>query len=437
MLKDTLVSAPILKYPNTSKPYTIFTDTSKYGWAGVLMQEHTSVLNGKETTTKHPVAYVSGLFHGSQLNWAAMTKEAYAIYMTIKKSTFYITGHDVTLRSDHLPLNKFLKEMTLNNTVNNWAMEIKSFKIKIVHIAGKDNVLTDTLSRLIDINPDIELQPELKDYEFGHYAFETLPKAKGKAVHEVITSSGGVDICEINITYNNSENSPYSVRLPLSNKKFSCLQDKDLKVRQLKQKVIQGQYTQFYFIKKGVLYRSVVDNGHKFEAAVVPEDLIHTVLHLGHNQSGHNGYQRTYAAIKHVYYWKGMRKHVLVHCKSCAMCAKQRVQKTQFKKQIFEPGVQPMEFICIDLIGEFYPPSSKGNRYALTAVCMLTGFTFCIPIKNKTAQQVVTAWRNHISFPFGVCRKLLTDNGNEFKNDLFSQVAEQLGVERKIYTPPY
>ena len=82
-----------------------------------------------------------------------MTKEAYAIYMSVKKSTFYITGHDVTLRSDHLPLNKFLKQMTLNNTVNNWVMEIKSFKIKFVHIAGKDNVLTDTLSRLIDIEP--------------------------------------------------------------------------------------------------------------------------------------------------------------------------------------------------------------------------------------------------------------------------------------------
>ena len=313
--------------------------------------------------------------------------------------------------------------MTLNNTVNNWAMEIESFKIKFVHIAGKDNVLTDTLSRLIDIDPDVELQPELKDYEFGHYAFETLPKAKGKMVHEIITSLDGVNVCEINITYDNSENSPYSVKLPLSNEKFSCLQDKDLKVRQLKQTVIQGQYTQFYFIKKGVLYRSVVDNGHKFEAAVVPEDLIHTVLHLGHNQSGHNGYQRTYATIKHVYY--------------CPTCAKQRVQKRQFEKQIFELGVQPMEFICIDLIGEFYPPSSKGNRYALTAVCMLTGFTFCIPIKNKTAQEVVTAWRNHISFLFGVCRKLLTDNGTEFKNDLFSQVAEQLGVERKIYTPPY
>ena len=96
-----------------------------------------------------------------------------------------------------------------------------------------------------------------------------------------------------------------------------------------------------------------------------------------------------------------------------------------------------MEFISMDLIGKFHPPSSKGNRYALTVVCMLTGYTFCIPIKNKSAEEIVMAWKNHISFPFGVCRKLLTDNGTEFKNDLFSRVTEQLGVDRKIYSPPY
>ena len=57
--------------------------------------------------------------------------------------------------------------------------------------------------------------------------------------------------------------------------------------------------------------------------------------------------------------------------------------------------------------------------------------------QTKTAEEVVTAWRNHISFPFGICRKLLSDNGTEFKNGLFTQVAKQLGVKRKIYTPPY
>ena len=235
-----------------------------------------------------------------------MTKEAYAIYMTVKKSTFYITGHDITLRSDHLPLNKFLKQMMLNNTINNWAMEIESCKINFIHIAGKDNVLVDMLSRLIDIDPDVELQPELKDYEFGHYAFETLPKARSKMVHEILTSLDGIYVCEVNITYNNSENSPHSVKLPLSNGKFSCLQDKDLKVRQLKQKVTQGQYAQFYFIKKGILYRSMVDNGHKFEAAVVPEDLIGTVLHLGHNQSGQSN---TYQA--QIHNLKLARQHII------------------------------------------------------------------------------------------------------------------------------
>ena len=35
MLKDTLCSAPILNYPDTTKPYTLYTDASKYRWAGV------------------------------------------------------------------------------------------------------------------------------------------------------------------------------------------------------------------------------------------------------------------------------------------------------------------------------------------------------------------------------------------------------------------
>ena len=42
---------------------------------------------------EHSVSYVSGLFCGSQLNWAARMKQAYAIYMSVKKSTFYLTGH--------------------------------------------------------------------------------------------------------------------------------------------------------------------------------------------------------------------------------------------------------------------------------------------------------------------------------------------------------
>ena len=201
-----------------------------------------------------------------------------------------------------------------------------------MHIVGKDNILTDTLSRLIDIDPDVEQEPELKDYEFGCYAFETLPKVKGTPVGETLASVDGVDICEINISYDNAENSQFSVKLPLSDTQFFCLQEKDPKIRALHEKVSDGLYKEFYFIENDILYRSIMDNGHKFSAAVIPEDLTDTVLILGHNQSGHNGYQRTYAAIKWSYYWKGMRKHILVHCKTCVTCAKQKVKKNTISK---------------------------------------------------------------------------------------------------------
>ena len=90
----------------------------------------------------------------------------------------------------------------------------------------------------------------------------------------------------------------------------------------------------------------------------------------------------------------------------------------------------------MDLIGEFHPASSKGNRFALTAVCMLTGFTFCIPIKSKKAEDVINAYLNHICCIFGPSKKILTDNGTEFKNQLWTEVYKRLQMEHKV-TPIY
>ena len=51
----------------------------------------------------------------------------------------------------------------------------------------------------------------------------------------------------------------------------------------------------------------------------------------------------------------------------------------------FNVATFPMQFISMDLIGEFHPPTFKGKRYALTVICMLKGYVFCIPLKTKTA----------------------------------------------------
>ena len=237
----------------------------------------------------HPVLYVSGLFQGSQINMTALTKEACSIYMSIKKSTFYLTGHEITLRNDHLPIKKFLRKMTLNDTVNKWPTEIESFNINFVYISGKEKALADMLSRLFDIDLDLKQQPKLKDRKLGKYCFETFPKARGYTHHQKIGGKD-YDMCEIQITYDSEDNLKFSVELPLCDGKFISLQEQDTKIQELQDRVKLGMYNKFHIVRNNVLFKHILGNGHTFEARVILNSLIDVVLHLGHNQSEHNGY---------------------------------------------------------------------------------------------------------------------------------------------------
>ena len=102
-----------------------------------------------------------------------------------------MTDAQILSRSDHKPLKKFLHKNTLNSKVNNWAMELETFNIKFDYIKGSNNVLADTLSQLIDINPDTQLTPEGEGYEFGYAIFEEFQKIKTKTyqVNEVIVGN--------------------------------------------------------------------------------------------------------------------------------------------------------------------------------------------------------------------------------------------------------
>ena len=68
---------------------------------------------------------------------------------------------------------------------------------------------------------------------------------------------------------------------------------------------------------------------------------------------------------------------------------------------------------------------------------MLTGYTWCIPFVNKSAETVVKAYVKEVYLKYGGSRKILSDNGTEFKDRLFEQVAKDLGIEHKVYSPPY
>ena len=194
-------------------------DASKYAYAGILTQHSDS--------TDHPITYVSGLFRGSQLNWATLTKEAYAIYMLMKKLSFYIDTAKVTVKSDHLPLKKFLEKNTINSRLNNWAVELESQNITFKYIPGIQNTLADTLSRLTEIDEDIKLQPEEEGKEFGYFPFEELAPVTTYMVEEVIECKNG----NINLQHTDPVKIDTEITLPMKDEKLIKLQECDPRIK--------------------------------------------------------------------------------------------------------------------------------------------------------------------------------------------------------------
>ena len=120
-----------------------------------------------------------------------------------------------------------------------------------------------------------------------------------------------------------------------------------------------------YYIKDGILMRYTIDNKQRFETIVVAGHYTLALLRLAHDELGHNGSSRTYMMLRRLYFWKGMKPQIFKYAKQCKSCLQRSSQIVRYTPGHFNVP-SSMEFISMDLIGEFYLPSAKGHRYALT-----------------------------------------------------------------------
>ena len=123
-----------------------------------------------------------------------------------------------------------------------------------------------------------------------------------------------------------------------------------------------------------------------------------------------------------------MKPSLQKHIKNCNLCQQRNTQVVPYAQLHFDSATFPMEFISMDLIGEFSPPSKGGYRYALPVICMLSGFVFCVPLKTKSAAEVLQAYIDNVYAKFGGSQKILSENGTDFLNKLFEDISKQLSV---------
>ena len=156
-------------------------------------------------------------------------------------------------------------------------MELEAFNIQFDYIKGSSNVLADTLSCLIAIDPDTPLTPEGQGYEFGYAIFEEFPEIKTNTyeVNEVIVG-----------TKKEIKNDPdlqdalWCIGNPIAPQRLKRLQQQDANIETLKRKLQPSKLDKEYYSmdENRLLTRKVVDNGHKFHAFYLPNVLVFQVL---------------------------------------------------------------------------------------------------------------------------------------------------------------
>ena len=186
------------------------------------------------------------------------------------------------------------------------------------------------------------------------------------------TSEKGKDIVET------------SVRLPLTDDMLSNLQLQDTFCSHILSQIEKGNIKegQTYIVQNKLLKRYVSDGDKTYKTVILPRALTAQIPKMAHDDLGHNGTHRTYMLLKRLYYWKGLKPSVTKHVQRCYHCQRRNKQVVKYATLHFNVATFPMQFISMDLIGEFHPPTSKGKRYVLTIICMLTGYVFCIPLKT-------------------------------------------------------
>jgi hypothetical protein len=139
-IKAMLVDAPLLRYPDFSKKFTLYTDWQPGAAAAILGQE---LEDGD-----HVIAYASKTLQGAELNYSPTDGELLAIVWAVKLFRPYLYGVQFTIVTDHKALKWLLTSRNLSGKLARYAIELQEYDFDIQHRSGTLHGNVDCLSRL-------------------------------------------------------------------------------------------------------------------------------------------------------------------------------------------------------------------------------------------------------------------------------------------------
>ena len=436
-LKAACLQAPILAFPDFSKPFLL----------------------------EHPIAYASRVMNEIEQRYHSNKQEFLALKWAITEqfheclSPYGKNRNEFVVHTDNNPLTYIFSLANLDAAGQRWVARLASYNFSLEYQKGKDNTVADFLSQMNERLPEEEVQEYLNQIpypgvkavldnaitpieECAEQGVRPTPDCQGVPQEETIVARPA-RLATTNITNWKQEQKEDPVLYQVAKHLRAPCETFKAALHKVFDKKAMAAYVKAkeqLLIKNGFLYWKT-RQGQADEIVfqfVVPQRHRGAALDGCHREVAHQGQRRSIALMQECFWWPGMTRDLRNHIKKCSRCRKYEAA----------PPVAPMkpltcsgpgELLHVDFTSIEETVPLKGEPVIHNILVLQDHFSKYIVayvVKDQTARTAAETLRIEYFGLFGAPAYLVSDQGKAFTGHVITHLCELYGVQ-KLRTSPY
>ena len=468
LLKQALISEPVMAYPRNDGQYILDTDASGYAIGAVLSQMQ-PVDDSSDELVEKVISYGSRTLPPREQRYCTRRRELLAIVYFVKRFRPYLWGRHVLIRTDHASLKYIKTQNNPDDQFARWVERLEEILYTIEIRKGTKHCNADALSRYPSANcggkrcicPGVS-QLEATGDTADNWQFvgnlNTVPLNE----RAVCDSDSDSDVDMEDAASTDAELQQRVVYVNAFAFTKTWIAD-ELAVAQEADPDIGPVYaakrrnaarpapnsfngesaaTKAYFHdwdrlllkSNNILYRvwESEDGDVLRHQMLLPYSYRADMYHHLHESrvSCHMGKRRVLHRMQRRYYWYRMADDLKLWIQCCEVC--------QLRKKPGKPAKAPLtihlsgmpnERVAIDVLGPL-AESAAGNKCVLVITDHFSKYTKAIAMPNQQAHTVAAVMDKEWISVFGAPRTIHSDQGTSFESELFQELCKMLQIEK-------